>query len=686
MKTEDLINTFNNLSRWFNIDSKPHYIIKQQNDDNNRYTAEPLKKAKGGEVFGKVVLSILGFVPTLIAYCTLLGVKTSLEKRGITHASLWAQQWLKAKIKPLGGTVEYISPPASSSSPTFQTTNIEKNVLDPDVFTWDNVYKVQEAMAKDATNPNHIALYGAASQYNGGESMTRIPIARGEAEKMLQEDMTQGPAVQRMYPIDQVEAINSAIYEGMNALASVLSDKSKGSLVGGYLTPKSNDEALAIIEDLKNHGSKAQFTCVGNTLREVQGEERNQPVYSMFHSTVALGGYLNRADVSHENQKELAFQATLISYRALFQEALLLKEKNPEKDIVVKPAALGLGAFGNAPEAVAKAYFTAATEFQNELKEKGIKGIKVILQVRVGKGNNKGDAHEMATRLGLENFTEQEAKIKFEAFTNQKLKEAAIEKIGDHAMIVRKADSKIQELFDWLIKEGVHEPSLTVILNIETGIIDQVSKTSDKNDSEQLKKMQELAPTLLAYFNQVITKHPGHNKMAISFDWKEKRGTTFGFHQDGGASNIRLNPLDHKGVVDTTDAANSPQWKIGTYHQEEGLLFAYKKPENGPILPTTVANLMEKTTELMSDIVFTQEELTTMYQEGRLWCSPIEEENIVVLNNRTAYHATTSYDVAEIAYGKGSGDNFFDPQDHSNLNDKTKHSLLLRIGCSTFKG
>jgi len=655
-------------------------------------------------VFGKIVASIFGCVPTLIAYCTLLGVKTSLEKRGITHASLWAQQWLKTKINALGGTVEYISPPISCSFPTFKTTEIEQNKLNKGVFTWDSVFEVQKAMAEDAKTTNHIALYGAASQYNGGESMTPIPIEKGKAEIELQKDQTQGPAVQRMYPEAQVEAINSAIYEGMNALASVLSDKSKGSLVGGYLTPKSNEEALAIIEDLKKHGSNAQFTCVGNRLRAVEGEDRNQPIYSMFHSTVALGHYLNGADVSIENQQELAFQATLISYRALFEEALLLKNQNPQKDIVVKPAALGLGAFGNDPEAVAKAYFTAATEFQVELNEKGI---KVILQVREEQGKI-GGAQQMATMLGLENFTEQEKKIiaqaaaekaeakaqaekeakaAFETFSKEKLKKSNVEKIGDYAMIVRNADSKIQELFDWLIETSYHGRHLNVIVNIETGVIEQISSYSltDKNAPEQLKKMEELAPTLLAYFNQVITKHPGHNKLAISFDWRGKRVTEFAFHQDGEPSNIRLDALSSKELVDINDAANILQWTGSRFHQIEALLFAYKKPKDSLILPTAIGDLKGIKIPLMNDYSPSKDELSSMYKEGRLWCSPIEEKDIVVLNNRTAYHATPSYDVAEMAYGKGF-EHFFDGADHSKLTEATIGCSLLRIGGSTFKG
>jgi hypothetical protein len=140
----------------------------------------------------------------------------------------------------------------------------------------------------------------------------------------------------------------------------------------------------------------------------------------------------------------------------------------------------------------------------------------------------------------------------------------------------------------------------------------------------------------------------------------EKRG--FKPVQLEGEDNVYLDYCSSKKFIDTTDPANSLHWKEGIAHKYEGLLLAYTKPENKPILPPAISGV----------------------SENSIWCSPIGEGNIVVLNNQTAYHALPSYNVVEVAYGKGSGDIFFDPTDTSKLNTATKASPLFRIACVTF--
>jgi|GEM_PF-4099658 len=259
-----------------------------------------------------------------------------------------------------------------------------------------------------------------------------------------------------------------------------------------------------------------------------------------------------------------------------------------------------------------------------------------------------------------------EAEARFKETTKTIIEQSEIEPIGDYAMIVKKADSKIQELFDFLIQDR-NTMSQTVIVNIETGVVEKIKCVDPKSPSALNYRniMNELAPTLLAYFNEVITKHPHHNKMAIDCDWILQEtiyeNKVFIFHQLEGDDNVYLDPCSFKKFINTRHTHNWAQWELGIGHKCDGLLLAYKKPKNSPILPAAITDY-----------------------NNPIWCSPIKEGDILVLNNQTAYNALPRYDIVEVAYGKGFGNIFFDSNDHSKLNKETQGSLVLRIACSTF--
>ena len=64
------------------------------------------------------------------------------------------------------------------------------------------------------------------------------------------------------------------------------------------------------------------------------------------------------------------------------------------KPVIFKPTAPGLGVFGNKTDNVAKAFYTAANEFESSLAEAGVQVKLQVFQAR-------GEAMEMANRLKL---------------------------------------------------------------------------------------------------------------------------------------------------------------------------------------------------------------------------------------------------------------------------------------------
>lgn len=93
-------------------------------------------------------------------------------------------------------------------------------------------------------------------------------------------------------------------------------------------------------------------------------------------------------------ESEIEFLCALHAYRAQFQQVIQLATLTPEKQVVFKPTAAGLGVFDNKPENIAKAFYVAAKEHENQLREKNV---KVRFQVWTGRGKAK----DMADHLGL---------------------------------------------------------------------------------------------------------------------------------------------------------------------------------------------------------------------------------------------------------------------------------------------
>jgi hypothetical protein len=73
-----------------------------------------------------------------------------------------------------------------------------------------------------------------------------------------------------------------------------------------------------------------------------------------------------------------------------------------------------------------------------------------------------------------------------------------------------------------------------------------------------------------------------------------------------------------------------------------------------------------------------------MAQEGTFSCPDLDEPDVVVVNNLTALHATTSPDMVEAALGQGRAKDYFNSIDPPVMNERTFSAPLLRVSATTF--
>lgn len=314
-------------------------------------------------------------------------VSKSIEEQRNAHDI--AKKYLQKEAGKINAEVHFVSPLNYLSAPKIYEVEIKQD-LDISVFTWKNSKGVQGDIQQDGKLPGHIALYGVASQFNSCEATDRFTPKPGTAVNTYKGDPTQGPGAQLQFSNQQVEIINNAANLGLNGLCQVLDDSTKITIKHGYLTPETQESAEMVIRHLQQNGNKIEYPCIGNIPK---GETNTEKVYEMLVSAPAFGMY-NIGSASDNQKSEIEFLCALHGYRAQFQQAIQLAILTPEKQVIFKPTAPGLGVFGNRVENIAKAFYVVAKEHENQLKEKNI---KVELQVFQG----KGEARKMAMVLGL---------------------------------------------------------------------------------------------------------------------------------------------------------------------------------------------------------------------------------------------------------------------------------------------
>lgn len=319
---------------------------------------------------------------------------TSMEDQRIAHDA--AKTLLGKLISTLGGVVSFFRPPPKGPKhPVTELKDVKPlpieggEALDSDVFSREDTKGVEYDIQRDGNREeDNIVVYGVASQFNSCEAPRRCTIEPGRAVEVYKGDPTQGPRAQLQFDSVQVEAINAMGNRGMNAICRVLDESTKNAIAHGYLTPSTLGMLNKIIQQFRDNGDKMEITCVANV--PTKGTKR---VHQFLTSAPAFGQY-RLANLPKELEKELEFICALHTFRAQFEELVRMAKEEEGKPVIFKPAAIGLGAFGNHPEAIAKAFYKAAKEYEGELKTNNV---KVKFQV-FGVG---GDGHVMATSLGL---------------------------------------------------------------------------------------------------------------------------------------------------------------------------------------------------------------------------------------------------------------------------------------------
>ncbi len=180
---------------------------------------------------------------------------------------------------------------------------------------------------------------------------------------------------------------------------------------------------------------------------------------------------------------------------------------------------------------------------------------------------------------------------------------------------------------------------------------------------------------------QVITKHPRHNKMLITCEFRLERSGQYNFHQDGrlpAGLNVEENP-----PFEWKHPANLNLLPGNTPRYVDVAMFAYKKPKDGPILPTTIAQ-MTTPPPLRNKKTFFKEELVKMLEKGTVSCPAVDEGDVIVVNNLTALHATTSPDMAEALLGEGREKDYFESSNPPVMNEGTLNAPFFRVLGTTF--
>ncbi len=320
---------------------------------------------------------------------------TAIDKKFTSHsiqiqrdAHEDAKNFLKKLLPKVGAGIEIISPP-DLACPKVIDVSIS-NDLDPTVFCWMNTNSVGDDIQTDGKRTdNIIVVYGVASQFNGCESPSRATVPPGQAVPVYEGDGTQGPEAQLQFGKHQVELINCGGNKAFNGLCYVLDDATRTAVEHGYFTP-SKDEAEKVIQQLTEKGKNIEYLCVGNIPTDGQ-----KPVYLILVAAPAFGMYTKNNTVTGKNREEIEFLCALHGFRAQYQQCINLA-KREGKEVIFKPAAVGLGVFKNDPKVVVKALYQASKEFETELRNNKV---SVRFQVR-----GAGAAKFIADTLKLKQF------------------------------------------------------------------------------------------------------------------------------------------------------------------------------------------------------------------------------------------------------------------------------------------
>jgi hypothetical protein len=350
---------FNDLVQNFN--HNPPKFVKNGEILNSKFQQKPLKVNPG-----MIKKAISQVAPIHQDFTSI----HSIESQQTAHEV--AKEFLTTHLPLTGAELEIISSPCLPT-PSYKDVQIEPD-LNPKIFCWEKTSGVEDDIQRDGKRRKKCrVIYAAASQFNGCEATQVMTIKPGEACTAYAGDKTQGPTAQLQFSKDQVELINCAGNLGFNGLCNILDESTKNSVQHGYFRPtKLHYESVK--EQLSAGG--VEYICIGNKPIDSKGQKNND-VHLILVSAHAYGATWGDEYINGEEANEIQFLCALNAYRAQFKQCVHMANKN-KLPLIFKPAAIGMGAWGNDPQVIAQAFYQAAKECENILVDANV---QVIFQV-----------------------------------------------------------------------------------------------------------------------------------------------------------------------------------------------------------------------------------------------------------------------------------------------------------------
>lgn len=327
--------------------------------------------------------------------------KQSIEAQQALHEE--AKEYLVENLTELGAQVDFVNPPPFAYA---QLEDAKIGKLDGQIFYYQITRNVTEDIIQDGNQNEYTAVYSAASQFNGAEAMKPETIQPGLAVFKYSSDHTQGPQAQLAFHPKQVNLINDGANIGFGGLIMILTESTKTAVNHGYLIPSVKqraDVSMALEEDAE----RIEFMCIANfparykpkkELKDIHPITLSKHRVHMILVSAAAHSY-NPESKSDPVLDEIDYKCALNAFGAQFEHTQELVKKG--HTVWLKVAAIGMGAFKNKPDIVAKAFYQVASKYKFDKKK-----VKVLFQVFEPnpKKQPRGDAMDVAKLLGLKLF------------------------------------------------------------------------------------------------------------------------------------------------------------------------------------------------------------------------------------------------------------------------------------------
>lgn len=327
--------------------------------------------------------------------------KQSIEAQQALHEE--AKEYMVENLTDLGAQVDFVHPPPFAYA-ALNDAKIGK--LDGQIFYYQITRNVTDDIIKDGNQNEYTAVYSAASQFNGAEAMGPYTIEPGLAVSEYKKDPTQGPQAQLAFQPKQVNLVNNGANIGFNVLIWILTELTKTAVRHGYLIPSVKQRA-DVSRALEEDAERIEFMCIASVPARYKPKPKLKDIHPITFSKhpvhmilVSAAAHANNWKESHDPiLDEIDYKCALNAFGAQFKHTQELVKKG--HTVWLKVAAIGMGAFKNKPDIVAKAFYQVASKYKFDKKK-----VKVLFQVYEPdpKKEPRGDAMDVAKLLGLQLF------------------------------------------------------------------------------------------------------------------------------------------------------------------------------------------------------------------------------------------------------------------------------------------